>query len=113
MTNSTRTWLTGLTLVGGLVVLGGCANHGAALIKTEPPGAEVVNLEDDTVLGVSPVKVWWREGGDKRKFINVRVQKDGFRDKTTSFWVTLRHSNKESALLEPQFVEIKLDKTND
>ncbi|MFT5110978.1 MAG: hypothetical protein ACI8P9_000289 [Parasphingorhabdus sp.] len=103
-----------LFVVTVLMVLAGCANHhGAAFIKTNPPGAEVVNMEDDTVLGVSPVKVWWREGKEERKFINVRVQKIGYRDKTASFWVSLRHGNKEAALLEPQFVEIKLDKTND
>lgn len=93
------------------LLLTGCANHGAALIHTEPSGAEVVNLEDDTVLGVTPVKVWWREGTEKRKFVNIRVQKDGYRDKTSSFWVTLRHSTKEGALAEPQYVEIKMDKS--
>ena len=94
-------------------LLSGCANHGAALIRTEPEGAEVVNLEDDTVLGVTPVKVWWREGTEKRKFVNVRLQKVGYRDKTSSFWVTLRHGSKEEALEEPQFVEIKLDKADE
>ncbi len=94
-------------------VLAGCANHGAALIRTQPDGAEVVNLEDDTVLGVTPVKVWWREGAEKRKFVNIRVQKEGYRDKTSSFWVTLRHGSKEAALDEPQFVEIKMDQTDE
>ncbi len=96
-----------------ILFLSGCANHGAALIKTQPPGAEVVNLEDDTVLGVTPVKVWWREGTEKRKFVNIRVQKPGYRDKTSSFWVTLRHSSKDTSLQEPQFVEIKMEKSND
>jgi hypothetical protein len=103
--------LLGITLVS--MVAAGCANHGAALIRTQPEGAEVVNLEDDTVLGVSPVTVWWREGSERRKFVNVRVQKDGFRDKTSSFWVTLRHSNKDDALSEPQFVEIMMDRINE
>ncbi len=102
-----------LAAVTTVVVLAGCANHGAALIRTQPDGAEVVNLSDDTVLGVTPVKVWWREGTEKRKFVNIRVQKEGYRDKTSSFWVTLRHASKEAALDEPQFVEIKLDKTDE
>ena len=96
-----------------ILLLGACANHGAALIETIPEGAEVVNMDDDTLLGIAPVKVWWREGSEKRKFINVRVQKPGYRDKTSSFWVTLRHKNKQSALQEPQYVEIKMDKSND
>ena len=96
-----------------LLALSGCANHGAALIKTIPEGVEVVNLADDTVLGVTPVTVWWREGAEKRKFVNIRLQKVGYRDKTSSFWVTLRHGSKDAALAEPQFVEIKLDKTDE
>ena len=50
-----------------LLATAGCANHGAALIKTIPEGVEVVNLADDTVLGLTPVTVWWREGTEKRK----------------------------------------------
>ncbi len=101
------------TVVACVALLVGCANHGAALIHTQPEGAEVVNLEDDTVLGVTPVKVWWREGAQKRKFVNILVHKDGYRDKTSSFWVTLRHGSKDSALDEPQFVEIQLDKSDE
>jgi hypothetical protein len=101
------------TLLAIAAILAGCANHGAALIRTNPEGAQVVNMGDDTVLGVTPVKVWWREGTERRKFVNVRVQKEGYRDKTSSFWVTLRHRNKSSALDEPQFVEITLDKTDE
>ena len=93
-----------------VVGLAGCVKHGAAYIETLPSGAEVVNLADDTIIGVTPVKVWWREGSEKRKFVNVRFQKDGYRDKTSSFWVTLRHANKTSALDSPQHVEITLDK---
>lgn len=108
-----RSWLP---RTGGVLLLAlaaaGCANHGAALIRTQPEGAEVVNLADDTVLGVTPVKVWWREGAEKRKFVNIRVQKDGYRDKTSSFWVTLRHPSKADALEEPQFVEIQMDKVD-
>jgi hypothetical protein len=96
-----------------VVLIGGCAGHGAALIKTVPAGVEVVNLKDDTIVGITPVKVWWREGGSKRKFVNIRLQKPGFRDKTSSFWVSLRHASKEDALGNPQFVEIKMDKTDE
>ena len=94
-----------------VLFLGGCSYHGAAYINSEPAGAEVVNIDDDTVLGITPVKVWWREKNNEKKRINVRLQKEGFRDKVTSFWVTLRHPSKDSALDEPQFVEVQLDKT--
>ena len=100
----------GVTL-GAALMLGGCSYHGAAFIESEPAGAEVVNIDDDTVLGITPVKVWWREKRTDKKRINVRLQKEGYQDKVSSFWVTLRHSSKESALETPQHVEISLDKT--
>jgi len=102
-----------LTLLLPIVLLAACANHGAAYIKTIPSGVEVVNLEDDTTIGVTPVKIWWREGGGKRKFVNIRLQKDGYRDKTSSFWITLRHPDKSSALEDPNVIEIKMDKVDD
>ncbi len=103
--------MTKLPIFVGLsaMLIAGCVqNHGAAYINSNPQGAEVINLNDDTVLGVTPVKVWWRESSEQRKFINVRLQKSGFHDKTSSFWLTLRHNTKKSALNDPQFVEIEL-----
>lgn len=100
------------SLVVAPLVLGGCSYHGAAFIQSQPSGAEVVNVDDDTVLGVTPFKVWWREDSQDKKRINVRLQKEGFRDKVTSFWVTLRHSSKSEALDEPQHVEVTLDQNN-
>ena len=95
----------------GLFTLSGCAyHHGAAYIKTDPPGAQVINMDDSSVLGITPVKIWWREGAEQRKFVNILVHKAGYRDKTTSFWVTLRHSNRQSALGDPQNVDIEMDK---
>ena len=92
------------------LTLAGCAHHGAAMIESQPSGAEVVDLDSDTLIGVTPVKVWWKESGDKRKFVNIRLQKEGFRDKTTSFWVSLRHGSRGSAVSNPQSVEVTLDK---
>lgn len=94
-----------------VMMISGCSYHGAALIESEPSGAEVVNIDDDTVLGVTPVKVWWREKRTEKKRVNVRLQKAGFRDKVTSFWVTLRHSSKDTALEEAQDVTVTLDQT--
>ncbi len=96
-------------LLAVALLITGCSYHGAAFIQSQPPGAEVVNVDDDTVLGVTPFKVWWREDSQEKKRINVRLQKEGFRDKVTSFWVTLRHSSKSEALDEPQHVEVTLD----
>lgn len=100
-----------LLLGAGLITLSGCAyHHGAAYIQTDPPGAQVINMDDSSVLGITPVKIWWRESAEQRKFVNILVHKAGYRDKTTSFWVTLRHGNRQSALSDPQNVDIEMDK---
>ncbi len=90
--------------------LGACAHHGAAYIETQPSGAEVVDAKTGVVLGVTPIKVWWQDDSQARKFVNIRVQKEGYLDKTSSFWLTLRHATRESALANPQSVEMVLDK---
>ena len=96
-----------------LVLSSGCAKYGAALITTDPEGAEVVDMSDDTVFGVTPVKVWWKEHGERRVFVNVRLQKEGYRDKTTSFWVNLDHANRGDALKNAPPVEVNLDKAEE
>jgi len=97
-------------LLLSVVFLGGCAGtrHGAATITSVPAGAEVINMDDDTLLGVTPVKVWWSENGSRRKFVNIRLHKKGFRDKTSFFWLSLRHSEKESAMKDPQLVKVRM-----
>lgn len=100
-------------LIAASLFLSACAgNHGAAMIESQPEGAEVVNAKTGVILGVTPVKVWWQEDGESRLFINIRVQKPGYQDKTNSFWVTLRHKNREDALNDPQSVKMILDKAN-
>ena len=101
-------------LIAASLFLSACAsqNHGAALIESVPEGAEVVNAKTGVILGVTPVKVWWREDGESRLFVNIRVQKPGYQDKTNSFWVTLRHKNREEALSDPQSVKMILDTAN-
>ena len=92
------------------VLLSACAHHGAAAIYSRPSGAEVIDVKTGVALGVTPVKVWWRDDSISRKFVNIRVQKEGYRDKTNSFWVDLRHDSRETALENAQPVEMILDK---
>ncbi|MEE9447157.1 MAG: hypothetical protein V3V09_04310 [Arenicellales bacterium] len=97
-------------LLTSVLFLSACAHHGAAYIQSRPTGAEVVDLKTGVILGVTPVKVWWEEPKQSRKFVNIRIQKEGYQDKTSSFWVTLRHSDREKALTNAQSVEMTLDK---
>jgi len=51
------------TLLLSLGVLAGCGGtrYGTARITSMPAGAEVVNLRDDTHLGITPLMVTWEE----------------------------------------------------
>lgn len=95
-------------LVGTLSACG--SHYGVALIQSKPEGAQVVDLEDDSILGITPVRVTWTESNSERKFINIRTQKEGYNDKTAAFWISLKHRSKKKAMSEPQFVEVKLEK---
>ena len=101
--------LTILVLLASLF-LSACAHHGAAYIQTRPDGAEVVDVKTGVSLGVTPFKYWWRDDSVSRKFVNIRVQKEGYRDKTNSFWVDLRHDNRKAALENAQSIEMLLEK---
>ena len=107
-----RRWAVAIMGVS-ILLSAGCATtdlHGVAQINSIPAGAEVINLDDDTSLGVTPVNVWWQEGGKGRKFVTVRFQKNGYIDKTTSFWLSLRHSSRKKAEDDPQEVLVELEK---
>ena len=93
-----------------LLLTTGCVGnkYGSAYIVSSPPGAEVINLDDGTLLGVTPFKQIWRDAGD-RKFISIQLDKQGYKDKATSFWLTLDHRTRRSAVNDPQYIEVKLD----
>jgi hypothetical protein len=95
-------------LIIAIIAVSGCAHHGAAKITSTPTGAEVVNLDDGTVLGVTPVTVWWQESSSNRKYLSVRFKLDGYRDKVSSFWLSMRHGSQKSAMKDPQLVEVSL-----
>ncbi len=100
-----------MLMVLSSLMLTACAHHGAAEIHSRPSGAEVVDVKTGDLLGVTPVKVWWRDDSASRKFVNIRVQKEGYLDKTNSFWVTLRHDSRKTAMENAQTVEMVLDKS--
>lgn len=87
-------------------------HHGAVVVRSQPQGAEVVDVKSGIVLGVTPFRYWWRDDSLNRKFVNIRVQKEGYADKTNSFWVDLNHKNKDDAVENAQAVQMNLDKRN-
>lgn len=101
------------TLLTALVCLSltACASHyGAARIVSDPPGAEVINLDDGTVIGVTPLTYWWKDGSANRQHIPVRLKKAGYYEKVASFWLSMRHSSQGAATQNPDLVEIALQK---
>lgn len=85
--------------------------YGVAKIESIPPGAEVINLKDDTHLGITPLLVTWEsDDGKAAKNATIELRKSGYIEKITSFWVQMRHKTKKDAAEEPQPVTIELVK---
>ena len=99
-------------LATGLLGAAGCSSYGAARIQSIPPGAEVVNLEDDSLLGTTPVLVHWKTDRQESRLITVRFQKQGYAKKVTAFWVNMRHASRDSAENDPQDVKVELEEKN-
>jgi hypothetical protein len=100
--------------LASLVVLAlatGCSQkmYGAVKFESSPAGAEVVNLRDDTSLGVSPVVVVWESEDGKPEYVTVQMRKSGYREAISSFWVNTRHQSREKAQAEahPIFIELQ------
>lgn len=92
------------------LLLSACGSHyGAAKIVSFPPGAEVFNT-DGTLIGNTPVTMRWKDGSGNRQKIAVRVRTPGYYEKTSSFWLSMRHNSENKALDNPQLVEITLQK---
>lgn len=105
---SIRTLATALI---SAVLLAGCASHyGAVTIVSDPPGAQVINPEDDSILGTTPLTTSWRDTSATRQYVAVRIKKAGFNDEISAFWVSMRHKSESAAKQEPKVVEVSLDK---
>lgn len=88
------------------VGLTGCASYyGAATITSIPSGAEVINTKDGTILGVTPTTVWWKNASSDRQHITLRLKLDGYYDKVTPFWLSMRHKTQQDAMGSPQAVD--------
>lgn len=91
------------------LTLSACASHyGAAYITSNPPGAQVINTDDGTTLGVTPATVWFKESSANRQYIAVRFRKDGYYEKVDSFWLSMRHNSVDDAMEDLTRVEVNL-----
>ncbi len=107
--NSFVCYLALLVLIGQLVGCGKPVSYGAVRFVTEPAGAEVVNLRDDTNLGSTPLEVVWESEDGKPEHVTVQFRKRGYMEKIVSLWVNKRHDSREAASMQPQPVRIELE----
>lgn len=111
-TGHLRKFVVKLCVLAALSFLTACSQtmYGVVKIESIPSGAEVVNLKDDTHLGMTPLLVTWESDDDETIYATVELRKIGYIEEITSFWVKLRHETKEDATLEPQPVTVELKK---
>ncbi|MGB5709151.1 MAG: hypothetical protein WBM41_20260 [Arenicellales bacterium] len=107
-------FLKSVVFVMLLLGLGGCVtNYGAAAFDSSPDAVQVFDMEDGSVIGVTPVQFLWRSGKVKRKYMNVRMQKEGYQDAVKSFWLSLDYKSEKDARTNPQLVQFKLIKVTE
>lgn len=97
-----------------LLIISGCATskqqYGGVKISSAPDGAEVVNLKDDTSLGVTPVEVSFSGDEGTAELVTVQLRKKGYYDRITSFWINRRHNTPDVALENAIDIHVDLDK---
>ncbi len=99
-----------LILTAALALLvTGCSGtkYGAVNISSEPSGAEVVNLKDNTNLGKTPTEVVWSGEGSEQ--VTIQFHKNGYHSAITSFWVNKQYDSKEEAKMNMVDVHSELN----
>lgn len=107
-------WGINLALLGAAAIMGGCvaatAPYGSASIVSEPAGAKVVNLEDGTAVGTTPMKYTLETEDGKAEYIQLLLSAPGYADQTTSFWINPRYGSAAKAEENPQAIKVNLKK---
>jgi len=94
-----------------ILFVSACAtHHGAATITSSPSGAQVINAETGEVLGVTPLAINWKESRGTRQQILVKLNKDGYYQKTEGFWLDMNAKSAKQASERPNLVEISMRK---
>lgn len=105
-----KSHLRSLSIITLCLILAACSSHyGSARIISNPPGAEVISDVDGTIIGTTPTTAWWQDSKSRRKQVILRFKKDGYYEKVTPFWLSMRHKNLEDAKKNTQLVEVVLD----
>jgi hypothetical protein len=89
---------------------GAASHYGSASIVSEPPDATVVNLEDGSTIGSTPLQYTWETGEVSEKYIQLRLNSTGYEDQVAEFFLNSRHGSKEGAEETPQTIHVKMKK---
>ena len=107
--NTFTSSLKKISIVAAILMSSACSTYyGAANISSVPEGSEVINDKDGSLLGVTPLTVWWKDSSSRRQQMILQIRKDGFYTKTAVFWLSMRHKSKEAAIKEKQLVKFNL-----
>lgn len=103
----------GMAFAGLVFFLAGCAVEknppfGAVEFISNPPGADVISLDDNSTLGTTPFKYVRETEIGEEVYINAKVSKPGYGDKVISFFLAPQYEDEEAAMDNPQLVEINL-----
>lgn len=104
----------GMAIIGLFFLFSGCAADknppfGAAEIVSEPPGADVTLVQDNSTLGTTPF-TYVRETADgEDEYIVVKATKPGYEDEIISFFLKSGSTDEETAKENPQLIEIMLE----
>lgn len=96
-----------------LILLSGCGSitkYGSAKITSTPAGAEVVNLKDDSQLGITPVHVSFTGEADTAEYVTIQVRKPGYLERIVSFWINRRHKSSLEAEDNAVDIHVELEK---
>jgi len=94
-----------------LLITAGCASHhGAAKITSSPSGAQVMDAETGEILGVTPLLLNWTETRGTRQQILVKLNKEGYYQKTEGFWLDMNSKSLKEANNHPNLVQISMRK---
>ncbi len=102
-----------MAFAGVMFFMAGCAVEknppfGAAEISSNPPGADVVSLKDNSTLGTTPFKQARETEMGEEEYILVKLSKPGYEDKVLSFFLNPQYEDEETALENPQQLEVNL-----
>ena len=99
-------------VLGFALIASGCAStkYGAVNVTSNPPGAEVVNLKDESNMGSTPAKITFPGKPDTSEFVTIQLRKPGYIDRITTFWVNRRYSSPADADMNAVDIQVDLEK---